>query len=50
MGAHHSVASVIGAVMFYGCKSSSSVLSLSWYANGTDCGVLAQNGLASWVR
>ena len=50
MGTHHSIASVIGAIMFCCCNSSSSVLSLSRYANDIEHGVLTQNGLASWDR
>ena len=50
IGAHHSVASIIGAIMFCCCNNSSSVLSLSQYANGIEHGVLMQNGLASSVR
>ena len=47
MGAHHSVASVTGAIIFCLSNTSSSVLSLSWYLNGILCGVPMQKGLAS---
>ena len=52
MRTHHSVASIIGAIMFCCCNSYISVLSLSQYTeiNGIEHSVLTQNGLASWVR
>ena len=50
IGAHHSVAYVIGAMISCTCNSSSSALSLSRYANGIERGVLTQNGLGSSVR
>ena len=43
--AHHSVASVIGAMMFCFCRSSSSAFSFSWYAKGMVRGVLTWDGL-----
>jgi len=50
MGAHQSVTSVTGVMMFCACSRSSSAASLSQYANGMDLGVVMQNGFASCVR
>ena len=38
MGAHHSVTSVMGAMMHCSCKRSNSALSVSLNANGIDLG------------
>ena len=50
IGAHHSVASMIDAMISGCCNSSSPVLSLSQYANGIERSVMTQNGLASLVK
>ena len=50
MGAHHSVASVSGAMICWDCSRSSSAFSLSRYAYGIDQGVFTQNGFACAVK
>ena len=50
IGAHQSVGSVTGAMMFCSCIRSSSALSLSRKAKGIVRSVLMQKGLASSIR